>query len=665
MSSSEDLVIALYRLGLVQRSIARHALAELGSQGFTALAVIHREGDARVSEVAEQLSVDLSVASRQVAALALAGYVDREPDPDDRRATRLRATELGRRVLADSHRRMVATATSALCGLVGGGGRHARRTARAAARGLRGGGVDPDHPPGARRMTAAVERPEMTHREVLEALSGLLLAMFVAILSSTVVTTALPEIIGDLGGSQSSYTWVVTSTLLALTVTTPIWGKLSDLFDRKLLVQTGLVIYVGGSILAGLSTSTGWLIACRVLQGVGVGGLTALVQVILSDLVSPRERGRYAGYLGAVFGIGTVAGPLIGGVVTDGLGWRWCFYIGVPFAIAAFVVLQKTLHLPRRRREAKIDYVGATLIAGGVSSLLIWVSLAGQQYDWVSWQTLGLVGLGLVQCAAAVAVMGRAPEPLIPLRLFGDRTVVLAVIASVAVGIAMFGTTVFLSQYMQIARGKSPTESGLLTIPMVFGLFMASTIVGRLVTATGRYKRFMLLGAVLLTAGLGLMGTLDETTNLVELSAFMLVMGAGVGMLMQNLVLVVQNTVRFEDIGAGSSLIAFFRSLGGAIGVSVLGALLAHHASATIVEGLAAQGIKATGSADKVPDVSSLPAPVAQVVEHAYGTGVGEIFLLAAPLGLVTLAAIALMHEVPLGGKSGIDIAREQSGATS
>ena len=234
--------------------------------------------------------------------------------------------------------------------------------------------------------------------------------MFVAILSSTVVSTSLPRIIGDLGGSQSSYTWVVTSTLLALTVTTPIWGKLADLFDRKLLVQTGLVIYVGGSILAGLSQSTGWLIACRVVQGIGVGGLTALVQVILSDLVSPRERGRYAGYLGAVFGVGTVAGPLLGGVVTDCLGWRWCFYIGVPFALAAFVVLQRTLHLPRRRREVQIDYAGATLIAGGVSALLIWVSLAGQQYDWVSWQTAAVLvgGIGLLLCVAAVA--RRAPR---------------------------------------------------------------------------------------------------------------------------------------------------------------------------------------------------------------------------------------------------------------
>jgi EmrB/QacA subfamily drug resistance transporter len=519
-------------------------------------------------------------------------------------------------------------------------------------------------------MTAAPPAPTaaadqlasgMTHREVLEAMSGLLLGMFVAILSSTVVTTALPEIIGDLGGSQSSYTWVVTSTLLALTVSTPIWGKLADLFDRKLLVQTGLVMYTTGSILAGLSETTTWLIACRVLQGLGVGGLTALVQIILSDLVSPRERGRYSGYLGAVFGVGTVAGPLLGGVVTDAFGWRWCFYIGVPFAIAAFVVLQRTLHLPRRRREVSIDYAGAVLIGGGVSSLLIWVSLAGQEYDWLSWQTAALVGLGLALCAAAIAVERRVREPLVPLRLFSDRTVVLAVIASVAVGIALFGTTVFLSQYMQIARGKSPTEAGVLSIPMVVGLFLASAIVGRIISRTGRYRRFMLAGTLLLTAGLGLMGTMDETTSLLEIGAFMLVLGAGLGMVMQNLVLVVQNAVALTDLGAGSSLVAFFRSLGGAIGVSVLGALLAHHARASIGEGLAAQGIDPAqvGGADRVPDVGSLPGPVAHVIEHAYGTGIAEMFLVAAPLGLVAFAALLFLREKPLGAKSGIELAHE------
>lgn len=504
----------------------------------------------------------------------------------------------------------------------------------------------------------------MTHRQVLEAMSGLLLGMFVAILSSTVVTTALPKIIGDLGGSQSSYTWVVTATLLALTVSTPIWGKLADLFDRKLLIQIGLSTYVVGSILAGLAQSTTWLIACRVVQGLGVGGLTALVQIVLSDLVSPRERGRYMGYLGAVFGLGTVAGPLLGGFITDGLGWRWCFYVGVPFAVVALVVLQRTLHLPRVRREVDIDYLGAVLIAGGVSSLLVWVSLAGQQYDWISSQTALMVGVGLLLCLAAVFQEKRAPEPMVPLRLFSNRTVVLSAIASVSVGIAMFGTTVFLSQYMQIARGQTPTVSGLLTIPMVTGLLVSSTVIGRVITRTGRYKRWMLLGAALLTIGLTLMGTMDETTSLIEVGAFMLIVGSGVGMVMQNLVLVVQNTVAQRDIGAGSSLVAFFRSLGGAVGVSALGALLASHASSSIVTGLADLGIDPSqlgGSSHQVPEVDKLPAPVAHVVEHAYGTGIAEMFLVAAPLGLIAFIALLFMRETPLGSKSGIERTLEET----
>jgi EmrB/QacA subfamily drug resistance transporter len=501
--------------------------------------------------------------------------------------------------------------------------------------------------------------PAMTHRQILEAMSGLLLGMFVAILSSTVVSTSLPRIVSDLGGTQSGYTWVVTATLLALTVSTPIWGKLADLFDRKLLVQTGLIIFVIGSLLAGLSTSMGWLIACRAIQGVGAGGLTALVQVILSDLVSPRERGRYSGYLGAVFGVGTVAGPLLGGVITDSIGWRWCFYVGVPFALAAFAVLQKTLDLPRRRREVKLDYTGATLIAAGASALLIWVSLAGQSFDWISWQTFSLLAAGVALIAGAIAVERRVAEPLIPLNLFSRRTVVLAVVASIAVGIAMFGTSVFLSQYMQIARGKSPTESGLLTIPMVIGLFAASTVIGRRVSRTGRYKPYMLAGTILLTLGLALMGTLDETTSLVELGGFMVLVGAGLGMLMQNLVLVAQNAVPHSEIGSGSSLIAFFRSMGGAVGVSVLGALLAHKATSSIAAGLAAAGVKASATGDQVPQISALPPAIARIVEHAYGSGIAEIFLAAAPLGFIALIAVALMREEPLGTRSGIEIARE------
>jgi len=497
----------------------------------------------------------------------------------------------------------------------------------------------------------------MTHREVLEALSGLLLGMLVAILSSTVVSTALPRIIADLGGSQSAFTWVVTATLLALTVTTPIWGKLADLFDRKLLVQSALVIFVAGSIVAGFAQSTGWLIACRAVQGVGAGGLTALVQVILSDLVSPRERGRYMGYLGAVMAVGTVAGPLVGGVLTDTLGWRWCFFVGVPIAAVALVVLQKTLHLPVRRREARIDYPGAALLAAGVSLLLIWVSFAGIQFGWGSWQTAVMVPASLVLLALAVLAMRHAAEPLIPLALFRNRTVGLAVIASVAVGIAMFGTSVFLSQYLQIAKGESPTAAGLLTIPMMLGVMGASTIIGRVITRTGRYKRWMVLGTALLTVGLLLMGTIDETTNLVELGVFMFAIGAGVGMVMQNLVLVVQNTLQPTELGSGSALVAFFRSLAGAVGVAALGAVLAGHVKTSIAEGLAEAGIRSTGTGGRVPDVHTLPGPVREIVEHAYGAGVGEIFLAAAPAGVVALIAVLLIKEVPLGTRSGIELA--------
>src|ERR671913_257240 len=260
----------------------------------------------------------------------------------------------------------------------------------------------------------------MSHRKVLEALSGLLLGLFVTILSSTVVSTSLPRIIADLGGGQSAFTWVITSTLLALTASTPIWGKLADLVDRKLLVQVALVIFVVGSALAGLAQTSGELIAFRVLQGVGAGGLTALAQVIMADLISPRERGRYAGYLGAVMAVGMVGGPLLGGVITDSvLGWRWNFYVGVPFAVLAFVVLQRTLHLPPRpRRKVSVDYLGAALIATGVSTLLIWISLAGHKFDWVSGWTALLVPAAIGALVLAVWVETRAAEPILPPHLF-------------------------------------------------------------------------------------------------------------------------------------------------------------------------------------------------------------------------------------------------------
>ncbi|HYI37362.1 MAG TPA: MFS transporter, partial [Thermoleophilaceae bacterium] len=398
------------------------------------------------------------------------------------------------------------------------------------------------------------------------------------------------------------------------------------------------------------------------------GGLMALVQVVLSDLVSPRERGRYMGYLGSVMAVGTVGGPLLGGVITDSaLGWRWCFFVGVPIAAAAFVVLQRTLHLPERpRRKVRIDYLGAGLISAGISALLIWVSLAGHQFDWLSWQTAVLVLGGIALLGAAVRVEVTRDEPLIPTHLFRERVPVLAAIASASVGVALFGVAVFLSQYLQISRGESPTASGLLTIPMMIGILISSTLVGRRISKTGRYKKFMVTGAVLLTTGLALMGMLDEHTSLVELGVFMALVGLGVGMVMQNLVLVVQNAVPLEDIGAASALITFSRSLGGATGVSVLGAILGSRASSQIADGLAAQGISTGavgGGTTSIPDVNSLPGPVLAVVQHAYASGTAEIFMVAAPLTLVALIAIALLPEVPLGTRSGSErLAEDRAG---
>ncbi|MGW5373068.1 MDR family MFS transporter [Streptomyces sp. NPDC004009] len=489
----------------------------------------------------------------------------------------------------------------------------------------------------------------MTHRQIMEALSGLLLGLFVAILSSTVVSNALPRIIADLHGGQSAYTWVVTSTLLATTVSTPIWGKLADLTSKKLLVQLSLVIFIVGSAAAGLSQNTGMLIGFRVVQGLGAGGLTALAQVILASIIPPRERGRYNGYLGAVMALGTIGGPLLGGVIVDTswLGWRWCFYVGVPFALAALVVLQRTLRLPLATRDVKVDFLGAALVAAAVSLLLIWVSLAGDTFDWWSWQTVAMVLAAAALAVCFVLVELRTPEPIIPMHLFRNRTLTLSVVASLAVGTAMFGATVFLSQYFQISRGDSPTRAGVMTLPMIVGLVASSTVVGRLISAYGKWKRYLVVGGVLLIAGLALMGTARADTAYGVLAVYMFLIGCGVGMTMQNLVLAVQNTVPMHELGAASSVVAFFRTLGGAIGVSVLGAVLASKVSAYMADGLAGLGVEASGGGS-LPDIRTLPAPIAAVVEDSYGHATGVIFLIAAPIALVALIAILLIKEIPL-----------------
>ena len=523
--------------------------------------------------------------------------------------------------------------------------------------------------PAAPDVAPAEQQGQMTHREILSALSGMLLAMFVAILSSTVVSNALPTIITDLRGTQSQYTWVVTATLLASTASTPIWGKLSDLFSKKLLIQIAIVVFIAGSMLAGLSHSVEALIGWRVLQGLGLGGLQALVQIALAAMVSPRERGRYSGFFGSVFAVGTVAGPLIGGLLVDTswLGWRWCFYVGVPFAAIALVLLQRTLHLPVIKRKVHIDYLGAALLSAGVSALLIWVTLAGRDYAWVSTESALFVGGGLLAIAAFIVVEMRAVEPIVPLRLFRERTTTLAVIASVAVGVAMFGSTVFLGQYLQISRGYSPTQAGLLTIPMVGGLFLSSTVSGILITRFGRWKRFLVSGGILIVGGFGLLSTIDHATNMVLLCSFLFVLGVGIGMTMQNLVLAVQNTVAASDLGAASSAVAFFRSLGGAIGVSVLGAILTSRVGDLITAGLAgtpgaAQASSGSGGVG-LANLADAPAAVQGLIRVSYGDATGRIFLISAAVSVISLVAVLLIREVALHSQSGDARARSEATA--
>lgn len=505
---------------------------------------------------------------------------------------------------------------------------------------------------------------DRTTREVVIAMSGLLLGMFVAMLASTVVSTALPKIIADLGGGQSAYTWVVTASLLATTVTTPVWGKLADLTNRKLLVQLSLVIFVVGSALAGFSQDSGTLIAFRILQGIGTGGMTALVQIVMADIVSPRERGRYMGLIGAVMAVATIGGPLLGGFVTDAWGWRWNFYIAMPVAVVAIVVLQRTLHVKRVTRKVTIDYLGTALLAGGASLLLIWVSLAGNNFAWASTESLIMVSTAVVLLAVLVLVEFRSSEPIIPMTLFRSRTFTLAVVASVTVGVAMFGTSVFLAQYMQLARGATPTESGLMTSPMIIGVMLASTIVGTLISKRGYWKSYVVTGTVAMTIGLALMGTVEYDTAFWLVAAYMLLAGAGVGMVMQNMVLIVQNDADPRQIGVASSGVSFFRGLGGAIGVSAMGGILGTRIASLMVErqGALAAAVKESGDAGKqaaahladgtIPDIHLLPAAVGRVVESVFGTAISDLFLISAPLGLIAIVAAIFMPNKPLGHKT-------------
>ncbi|WP_285873944.1 MDR family MFS transporter [Agromyces mediolanus] len=520
------------------------------------------------------------------------------------------------------------------------------------------------------QLTASTTEAPRSPREVFTALSGLIMGMFVAVLSGTVVSTSMPVIIADLGGDQSAYTWVITASLLATAVSTPIWGKLADLVDRKMLLQLALGLFVVGTAIAGFAQDTAMLIAVRVVQGLGAGGLMSLVMIAVALIISPRERGKYMGVVGGIMALATIGGPLLGGVITDAFGWRANFFIGIPFAIAAIIMIQRTLHLPKPNRErVRIDYLGAVLLTVGVSVLLIWVSMGGSQFEWDSMQSYLMIGGAVLAILAFIVTEFFVPEPIVPMSLFRNRTFTLSVIASISVGVAMFATSVFLAQYFQLARGATPTESGLMTIPMIVGQMGASIGIGQLVSRFGKWKGWMLLGSALIIAGVSLISTLRYDTDFLWVSVYMVILGAGLGMVMQNLTLIVQNDTPASQLGAASSNVNFFRSIAGTIGVTIMGSVLASQVTTHITDGLAkftpssadeVAALKGLASGN-VPKVGELPDAIRVIVEGAYGHGIADVFIIAVPLAVLSLIAIAFLPNKPLSTKNAAQSLAEEA----
>ncbi|WP_432834472.1 MDR family MFS transporter [Dactylosporangium sp. CA-092794] len=482
-------------------------------------------------------------------------------------------------------------------------------------------------------------RPSLSHRQILLLMGGLMTGMLLAALDQTIVGTALPTIVGDLGGLDH-YSWVVTAYLLASTASTPLYGKISDLYGRRPVLLFAIATFLAGSLLAGLSQNMPELIATRALQGIGAGGLMTLAFTIVSDVVAPRERARYQGLFGAVFGISSVAGPLVGGYFAEN-DWRWIFYINVPLAIFALFVCARVLRLvPHTRREHRVDYLGATLMVAGCSALLLALSWGGNEYAWNSVTILGLLAAFAVLAVAFVAVEGRADEPILPLRLFRRPTFSLSNVATFILGFAMFGSIIYVPLYLQIVKGATPTRSGLLMLPMMAGVIVTSIVSGRVIARLGRYKWFPVAGTIIMAAGLLLFTSLQVDTPLWQAFIYMTAIGVGLGMAMQPLILAVQNSLELRDMGAGTSAATFFRSLGGSVGVAALGAVMNNQLAKQMAG--AGPGVSINAPAQ----VRALPTAQLQLVEHIFVNALHPVFLAAAIVALVgTLITLALPNK--------------------
>ncbi|QKV95201.1 MFS transporter [Streptomyces sp. NA02950] len=515
---------------------------------------------------------------------------------------------------------------------------------------------DAGHPtpaPGAPGPVAAAPWEGRPQRTVLVAIGALLLGLLLAALDSTIVSTALPTIVADLGGLEH-LSWVVTAYLLASTAATPLWGKLGDQYGRKKLFQAAIVLFLIGSALCGISQNMGELIAFRALQGLGGGGLIVLSMAIVGDIVPPRERGRYQGLFGGVFGATSVLGPLLGGLFVDQLSWRWVFYINLPLGIVALLVIATVLHIPARRTPHTIDYLGTALIAAVAVALVLVASLGGVTYGWGSWQIVGLAALGAGLLFAFVRVESQAAEPVLPLKLFRSRTFTLCAVIGFVVGFAMFGSMTYLPTFLQVVQGVSPTVSGVHMLPMVIGMLLASTVSGHLVSVTGRYKVFPILGTAVTAVGLLLLHQLEATSGVVETSAYFFVFGSGLGLVMQVLVLIVQNSVGYADLGVATSGSTFFRSIGASFGVSVFGTIFANNLGPHIADALAGQRLPAgvdIGALTADPRaIGRLTSDQRSAVLHAYSVSITDVFLYAVPVVLIAFVLAWYLREEPLRG---------------
>jgi EmrB/QacA subfamily drug resistance transporter len=499
---------------------------------------------------------------------------------------------------------------------------------------------------------AGPQRQYFSHRQIIIILFGVMAGMLLFALDQGIVGTALPRIVSDLGGLDQ-LSWVVTAYLLTSTAATPLWGKISDLYGRRWTFQLAIGIFLVGSALCGLSQNMLELIVFRALQGAGGGGLFAVALSIIGDVIPPRERGRYQGYFGAVFGVSSVAGPLLGGWLTDGPGWRWIFYVNLPVGLAALVVTSLVLRMPVVRRQHRIDYLGAVAIVAAVSSLLLYLDWRGREYGWTEPGALALLGAFVVLAAAFVLIEVRAVEPIIPMRLFRNPVFTVGNTFGFLAGIAMFGGFIFLPVYLQAVQGFSPTASGLSLLPAIVGIFSTSITSGRLITRTGRYKIFPVIGAAVLTLALWLLSHLSVDTPFWQVALYEYLFGAGLGFTMQTIVTAVQNAVEFRDLGVATGSTTFFRQMGASIGVAIFGSVLTSRLTHYLAEGLAKAGVRPGAGgmkfdANNVQAIQRLTEPAKSLVLTAFSHALDDVFLVGVPFLAIAFVVALFLKEVPL-----------------